>query len=98
MFWTVWLIDSQTPAAPRTVHTISTDTTVTTPSAIESRNAVFITDHGSIRVSRSRARRGGRLPGAGGAGLETGRDSAWALARCSSAALASFAWIRSVSG
>ena len=33
-------------------------TTVTMPKAIDSRNDVFITDQGSIRVSRSRARRG----------------------------------------
>src|ERR1700712_4819238 len=55
--WTVWLIEDHTSAAPSTVQTISTDTTVTTPRAIESRNAVFITDHGSIRVRRSLARR-----------------------------------------
>jgi hypothetical protein len=39
---------------------MSTETTVTMPSAIESRNDVFITDHGSIRVILSRARRPGR--------------------------------------
>ena len=49
-----------TPAAPRTVQTIVTATTVTMPKATESRNAVFITDHGSTRVSLSRARRGWR--------------------------------------
>ena len=61
------LIESQTPAAPSTCHTIATETTVTTAKAIDSRNAVFITDHGSIRVSRRRARRGPR-----GAGLVSG--------------------------
>src|SRR4051794_41062780 len=55
--WTVWLIEDHTSAALSTVQTISTDTTITTPSAIESRNDVFITDHGSIRVIRRRARR-----------------------------------------
>src|SRR3954468_5563883 len=57
---TVWLIESHTSAAPSTDQTISTETTITIPSAIESRNDVFITDHGSMRVSRSRARRLGR--------------------------------------
>src|SRR4051812_41333989 len=58
--WTVWLIEDQTSAALSTVQTISTETTITMPSAIESRNDVFIIDQGSIRVSRSRARRPGR--------------------------------------
>src|SRR3954453_6878381 len=58
--WTVLLIEDHTSAAPSTVHTISTDTTITMPRAIESRNDVFIIDQGSIRVSRSRARRPGR--------------------------------------
>src|SRR3954470_15887282 len=57
---TVWLIEDHTSAAPSTVQTISTETTMTMPRAIESRNDVFIIDHGSIRVSRSRARRPGR--------------------------------------
>src|SRR6478752_9753065 len=57
--WTVWLIESQTPAADSTDQMMKTDTTITTPKAIARRNDVFITDHGSIRVSRSRARRGG---------------------------------------
>src|SRR3954471_19828669 len=57
---TVWLIESHTLAAPSTDQTISTETTITMPSAIESRNDVFITDHGSMRVSRRRARRLGR--------------------------------------
>src|SRR3954464_3174962 len=67
--WTVWLIDDQTSAAPSTVQTISTDTTVTMPRAIESRNAVFITDHGSMRASRSLARR----PGLGAAAAFSAR-------------------------
>src|SRR3954454_2976027 len=50
-------MESQTPAAPRTDHTTATATTRTMPNAIESRNAVFITDHGSRCVRRSRARR-----------------------------------------
>src|SRR6478735_685028 len=57
--WTVWVIESQTPAADSTDQMMKTETTVTTPKAIASRNEVFITDHGSIRVSRSRARRAG---------------------------------------
>src|SRR5689334_19945455 len=57
---TVLLMESQTPAAPSTDHTMKTDTTVTMPNAIESRNDTFITDHGSMRLSRSRARRGAR--------------------------------------
>ena len=57
---TVLLIEFQTPAAPSTDHTMNTETTVTMPKAIDSRNDIFITDHGSIRLSRSRARRGAR--------------------------------------
>src|SRR3954453_14467823 len=53
-------MESQTPAAPRTDHTTPTATTRTMPNAIESRNAVFITDQGSRCVSRRRARRGPR--------------------------------------
>jgi hypothetical protein len=53
---------------------MSTDTTMTMPSAIDSRNDVFITDHGSIRVIRSRARR----PGLGAAA------AFWAAAFCAS--------------
>src|SRR3546814_3751367 len=55
-------MDSHTPAMPRTPHTMVTATMVTMPSATESRNAAFITDQGSIRVSRRRARRGRRPP------------------------------------
>jgi hypothetical protein len=51
---------------------------VTTPRAIDSRNAVFITDHGSMRVSRRRARRGGRL----GRDARAGRFLAGAGAGC----------------
>src|SRR3954447_2851603 len=54
----------QTPAAPRTDHTMNTETTVTMPKAIDSRNDTFITDHGSMRLRRKRARRGAR-PAAG---------------------------------
>src|SRR3954447_11612990 len=57
---TVLLIEVHTPAAPSTDHTMNTDTTVTMPKAIDSRNDTFITDQGSIRLSRSRARRGDR--------------------------------------
>src|SRR6476661_4650072 len=87
---TVLLIELQTPAAPSTDHTMKTDTTVTMPNAIDSRNDTFITDQGSIRLSRSRARRGDRVGcrcalvrrvgAAGGAatgaiGTASGRDS-----------------------
>src|SRR3954463_16299507 len=72
---TVLLIEDQTPAAPSTDHTMNTDTTVTMPNAIDSRNDTFITDQGSIRLSRSLARRGARAAaddvrrvGAAGAG------------------------------
>ena len=54
---TVWLIESHTSAAPRTVQTISTETTITMPRAIESRKEVFITDQASIWTRRSWARR-----------------------------------------
>src|SRR4029079_2094585 len=61
---TVLLIEDQTPAAPSTDHTMNTDTTVTMPNAIDSRNDTFITDQGSMRLSRSRARRGARAAAA----------------------------------
>src|SRR4051794_14590155 len=57
-------MESHTPAAPRTDHTTATATTVTMPNAIESRNAVFMIDHGSTCTSRSRARRVPRGRGA----------------------------------
>src|SRR4051812_11143446 len=60
--WTVSLIESHTPAAASTDQMMKTETTVTTANAIASRNDVFITDQGSIRVSRRRARRGGLRP------------------------------------
>ena len=69
-------------------------TKVTTPKATESRNDVFITDQGSIRVSRSRARRGWR-PDARRARLPRAAAGP-ALARCSSAALDSVSCSRSV--
>src|SRR3954452_21340089 len=77
---TVLLIELHTPAASSTDQTRNTETTVTMPNAIDSRNDTFITDHGSMRLSRSRARRGAR-PGADGvrrwvAGAATGADGA----------------------
>src|SRR3954463_5251716 len=68
---TVLLIESQTPAAPSTDQTRNTETTVTMPKAIDSRNDTFITDQGSMRLSRRRARRGAR---AGAPGV---RRAAW---------------------
>src|SRR4051795_6500145 len=62
---TVLLIELHTPAAPSTDHTMKTDTTVTTPKAIARRKDTFITDHGSMRLSRSRARRGPRADAGG---------------------------------
>src|SRR4029079_4888531 len=59
--WTVVFRESQTPAAPSTLHTIATATMVTMPNAIESRNAVFITDQASTCTSRSWALRGRRF-------------------------------------
>src|SRR6478735_5669360 len=82
---TVLLIELHTPAAPSTDHTMKTDTTVTMPKAIASRNDTFITDHGSIRLRRSRARRGPRT-GAGvrRAGSRTGAGAigAWVWIVC----------------
>src|SRR4051794_31825503 len=73
---TVLLIELHTPAAPSTDHTMKTDTTVTTPKAIARRKDTFITDHGSMRLSRSRARRGPRADAGGvrraGCGSRTG--------------------------
>src|SRR6478735_8112927 len=81
MLATAELIESHTPAAPSTDHTMKIATKVTTPKATESRNDVFITDHGSTRVSRRRARRGWREPDG-----ERRPLAGAALARCSSAA------------
>src|SRR3954468_18583265 len=55
---TVLLIELQTPAASSTDQTKNTETTVTIPNAIASTNDTFITDQGSMRLSRSRALRG----------------------------------------
>src|SRR3954465_11644107 len=62
---TVLLIELHTPAAPSTDHTMKTDTTGTTPKPIASRKDPFIADHGSMRLSRSRARRGPRADAGG---------------------------------
>src|SRR4051794_33003319 len=48
-------MEPHTPAASRTDHTTATATTVTMPIATERRKAVFMIDHGSTWVSRSRA-------------------------------------------
>src|SRR3954452_15712692 len=69
--WTVWVIEDHTSAASSTIQTISTETTMTMPRAIESRKEVFIIDHGSMRVRRSRARR----PGLGAAAALASRFS-----------------------
>ncbi|MFD0329648.1 hypothetical protein ACFQZC_19255 [Streptacidiphilus monticola] len=53
---------------------------VTTPRAMDSRKLTFITDHGSVRAIRSRARRV-RPDGAAGAG------------RCCAAAAAAGTWV-----
>src|SRR3954466_8875006 len=58
---TVLLMELHTPAAPSTDQTMKTDTTVTMPNAIESRKDTFITDQGSMRLRRRRARRGPRV-------------------------------------
>src|SRR5919197_4516249 len=55
---TLELIESQTPAAPSTAQTMETATTVTIASAIDRAKAIFMTDQGSTRTRRSRARRG----------------------------------------
>ena len=70
---------------------MKTATTHTMPNAMESRNAVFITDHGSIRTSRSRARRRfgvcadgrGRLLVAGRTGIGiAAAPPAWTAVAC----------------
>src|SRR5690349_21770792 len=94
MLATAELIESHTPAAPSTDHTMKMATKVTTPKATDSRNDVFMTDHGSTRVSLSRARRGWR-PDARRTRLPRS-EAGPALARCSSAALESVSWSRSV--
>src|SRR6185437_15798969 len=49
--------ESNRPEEPITVQTTYTATTSMMPAAMENRNDVFITDHGSSRDSRSRALR-----------------------------------------
>src|SRR3954447_14520301 len=71
---TVLLIELHTPAAPSTDQTMKTDTTVTTPKAIARRKDTFITDHGSIRLRRRRARRG---PRTGAAGVRRAARRSW---------------------
>src|SRR5689334_4451020 len=78
-------IDSQTPAAPRTDQITATATTVTTPRAMDSRNEVFITDHGSMWLSRSRALRTLR-PGWDGDGATVGLEEAALFATAIAAA------------
>src|SRR4029079_15084507 len=70
---TVLLIELQTPAALSTDHTMNTETTVTMPKAIASRNDTFITDHGSTLLHRRRARRDPRV----GVGADAVRVGAW---------------------
>src|ERR671912_2257669 len=52
---TISLIDGNSPEVLSTVHTAYVATTSMMPAAMENRNDVFITDHGSNRDSRSRA-------------------------------------------
>src|SRR5829696_9023227 len=54
---TISLIDGNRPELLSTVHTAYVATTSMMPAAMENRNDVFITDHGSSRDSRSRALR-----------------------------------------
>src|SRR5215510_11178859 len=97
---TVLLIELQTPAAPSTDQTRNTETTVTMPKAIDSRNDTFITDQGSMRLSRSRARRGARAGrfavrravAAARAGV-TGTSDVWSGTACTARGAArSAAW------
>ena len=85
------LIELHTPAAPSTDHTMKTETTVTMPKAIASRNDTFITDQGSIRLRRSRARRGSaggrrcRRRTTGGLAHRGGAIGDWVWIDCGSA-------------
>src|SRR5690606_32581560 len=54
---TISSTEENTPAASRTDHNTATATNNVMPSATDSKNAVFMTDHGSTRISRSRALR-----------------------------------------
>ena len=54
---TISLTEVNRPELASTVHTTYTATTSMMPAAIENRNDVFITDHGSRRDSRNRALR-----------------------------------------
>src|ERR671912_660768 len=63
---TISLIDGNSPEVLSTVHTAYVATTSMMPAAMENRNDVFITDHGSNRDSRNRALRVRRaVPGFG---------------------------------
>src|SRR5688572_20597184 len=61
------LIWSKTPMPARIVHSTKTMTTPAMPSATDSRNEIFIADHGSTRETVSRTRRAdaGRAAGRG---------------------------------
>src|SRR6476469_2307217 len=82
--FTMSLTESNRPEEPITVQTTYTATTSMMPAAMENRNEVFITDHGSSRDSRRRAlrvRRGvptlGFGPGSGSASCACGKSGAF---------------------
>ena len=64
-------IDSKTPLVLRVHQSKATATSITIATDTDSMKAVFITDHGSIRVTMSRARRGpaGRTGATGSAAV-----------------------------
>src|SRR5450756_1634324 len=55
---TVRLMSEKTPMLDRIIHNIATMTTQATPTATDSRNDIFMTDHGSTRETVSLTRRG----------------------------------------
>ena len=81
MIWpTTPLTWSKTPMPARIIHSTATMTTPAMPRATDSRNDIFIADHGSTRETVSRTRRRGRPEraadascGRGAAGCSAGR-------------------------
>src|SRR5690606_7248721 len=63
-----WSVEAKTPRLSIMVHAATVATTIMMPTATDSRNDSFITDHGSTRETASRTRRGAPL----GTGPPTG--------------------------
>src|SRR5690606_13603958 len=85
-----------TPAASSTDQRTATATNSVIPSATDSRKAVFMTDHGSIRISRRRALRTRLVRRTGEVGRWTGRGGGVCAVACGVSGRASrLTWVSS---